>query len=96
MQTRKSISGYRVLLEGAPVMFKSSMQKSVALSVCEAEQIAGVLCAQDMLYVWCILELMGLKVKLPMILGMDNKGAVDLANNSDAAFSDYNTRLLVG
>ncbi len=41
-QTRKSISGYRVLLEGAPVMFKSSTQKSVALSVCEAEQTAGV------------------------------------------------------
>jgi hypothetical protein len=80
-QTQKSISGYRVLLEGAPVMFKSSTQKSVALSVCEAEQTAGVLCAQDMLYVWHILESMGLKVKLPMILEMDNKGAVDLANN---------------
>ena len=50
-QTRKSISGYRVLLEVAPVLFKSSMQKSVALSVCEAEQTAEVLCAQDMLYV---------------------------------------------
>jgi hypothetical protein len=36
-QTRKSISGYRVLLEGAPVMFKSLTQKSVALLVCEAE-----------------------------------------------------------
>jgi hypothetical protein len=84
-QTQKSISGYRVLLEGAPVtvMFKSSTQKSVALSVCEAEpeQTAGVLCAQDMLYVWHILESMGLKVKLLMILEMDNKGAVDLANN---------------
>jgi hypothetical protein len=34
-----------------------------------------------MLYVWHILESMGLKVKLPMILEMDNKGAVDLANN---------------
>jgi hypothetical protein len=34
-----------------------------------------------MLYVWHILELMGLKVKLLMILEMDNKGAVDLANN---------------
>ena len=80
-QTRKSISGYRVLLEDAPVMFKSSTQKSVALSVCEAEQTAGVLCAQDMLYVRHILESMGLKVKLPMILEMDNMGAVDLANN---------------
>ena len=68
-------------MEGAPVMFKSSTQKSVALSVCEAEQTAGVLCAQDMLYDRHIIKLMGLNVKLPMILEMDNKGAVDLANN---------------
>ncbi len=61
-QTRKSISGYRVLLEGAPVMFKSSTQKSVTLSVCEAQQTAGVLCAQDMLYVRHIIESVGLKV----------------------------------
>ncbi len=32
-QTQKSISRYVVYLEGAPVMFKSSTQKSVALSV---------------------------------------------------------------
>jgi hypothetical protein len=62
-------------------MFKSSMQKSVALSVCEAEQTVGVLYAQDKMYIQSVLESMGLKVKLPMILDMDNKGAVDLANN---------------
>jgi hypothetical protein len=81
MQTQKSIPGYRVFLEGAPVMFKSSMQKSVALSVCDAEQTAGVLCAQDMLYVQNVLESMGLKVELPMTIKMDNKGTVDLSNN---------------
>ena len=70
MQIGKSISQYRVLLEGAPVMFKKSKQKSVS----------RVLCAQGRLYVWNVLKLMGLKVKLPMILKMDNKGAVDLAN----------------
>ncbi len=80
-QMQKSISGFRVLLEGAPVMFESSTQKSVALSVCEAEQIAGVLCAQDMLYVQHILDSMELKVKLPMILEMDNNGAVDLSKD---------------
>ncbi len=62
-------------------MFKSSTQKSVALSVCEAEQTTGVLCAQDMMYVRNVLESMGLKAKLPMALEMDNKGAVNLANN---------------
>ncbi len=62
-------------------MFKSSMQKSVALSVCEAEQTAGVLCAQAMLYDWNVLKSMGLKGKLPMTVEIDNKGAVDVANN---------------
>ncbi len=68
-------------MEGAPVMFKNSTQKSVALSVCEAEQTAGVLCAQDMLYIQNVLKSIELKVRLPMLLKMDNKGKVDLANN---------------
>jgi hypothetical protein len=34
-----------------------------------------------MLYCKNVLESLGLKVKLPMLLEMDNKGAVDLANN---------------
>jgi hypothetical protein len=80
-QTRKSISGYSVLLKGAPVIFTSSTHKLVALSVCKAEQSSGVLCTQDMLYCKNVLESMGLKVKLPMLLKMDKKGAVDLANN---------------
>ena len=62
-------------------MMKSSTQKSVTLSVCEAKQSSGVLCAQDMLYCKNVLKSMGLKVKLPMLFKMDSKGAVDLANN---------------
>eukprot|EP00957_Ditylum_brightwellii_P136724 10426340-Ditylum_brightwellii.AAC.2 len=34
-----------------------------------------------MLYCKCILESMGLKVELPMVIYIDNSGAVDLANN---------------
>lgn len=79
--SRKSVSGHRVLLNGAPVMFKSGTQRIVALSVCEAELYAGISCAQDMLYVKHVIESLGLKVKLPMKLEIDNKGAVDLANN---------------
>ena len=37
--------------------------------------------AQDMLYVYRLLESIGLSVELPMLLEIDNKGAVDLANN---------------
>jgi hypothetical protein len=49
-QTRGSISSYRVLLKGAPVLFKSFTQKSVELLVCEAEQLSGVLYAHKTCY----------------------------------------------
>ena len=41
---------------------------------------AGVTCMQDMMYVYNLMSLMGLQVQLPMVLEMDNQGAVDLAN----------------
>ena len=53
----------------------------VALSVTEAELFAATQCAQDMLFEMRILNSMGLKVKLPMTLEVDNKGAKDLINN---------------
>ena len=78
---RRSVSGSVVMLEGSPIIFRSSTQKHVALSVTEAELYAGVSTAQDMLYTKNVLESLGLKVELPMILEMDNMGAVHLANN---------------
>jgi hypothetical protein len=53
----------------------------VALLSCGAELNAAVLCAQDMMYQKNMLESIGLKVELPMILEMDNKGAVNLVNS---------------
>ena len=79
--TRRSVSGYSTMLEGAPVTVKSSMQKVVALSVTEAETIAAVQCAQDMLHIMRIMEAMELNVERPMILHVDNSGAVDLINS---------------
>jgi hypothetical protein len=57
------------------------MQRIVALSVTEAELFAATKNAQDMLYTKCIIESLGLYVQLPMVLEVDNKGAVDLVNN---------------
>ncbi len=42
---------------------------------------AGVSTAQGMMYCYRIITSLGLKVELPMVLEMDNKGGVDLANN---------------
>ena len=46
--------------------------------------MAGVQCAQDMLYIKRVLESMGLSVELPMVLKIVNSGGVYLANNWSA------------
>ncbi len=62
-------------------MFKSSTERTVSLSTTKAETYVGVTCVQDMLFMKTVLELLGLKVKLPMVLKIFNQGAVYLANN---------------
>ena len=53
---RRSVSGWSVYLEGAPISVKSSMQNTAASSVAEAELMVAVSCAQDMLYTKRIME----------------------------------------
>jgi hypothetical protein len=79
-ETRKSVTGLIVFFEGVVVASKSGGQNTAALSTTEAEWNAAVSCAQSMLHVMNIVESLGLKVKKPMILQVDNKGSVDLAN----------------
>jgi hypothetical protein len=79
--TRRSVSGWSTFLHGAPISMKRKMMSIVALSVTEAELFAATCCAQDMLFEMRILESMGLKVKKPMILKIENNGAKDLCDN---------------
>jgi hypothetical protein len=57
----------------------SRMQKCVTLSVTEAEYFAAVEVVQNMLFAWRVLQSIGLQVKIPMVIEIDNEGAVDLA-----------------
>ena len=56
------------------------MSEYVCLSLTEAKLRAGILYAQDVSYVMPSLQSLELKVKLPVLLQMNNKGVVDLAN----------------
>ena len=56
---RRIISRGVVFLEGCPITFRSSIQKFVTLSVTEAESAAGVMVAQDMLYVYRLMDSIG-------------------------------------
>ena len=79
-ETRRSVTGYVGYLEGSLVVARSVMQKRSALSTTEAELYALVSCVQDLIYVKQLLGSMGLTVKTPIIVKVDNKGTVDLAN----------------
>jgi hypothetical protein len=79
--TRHSVMGRSTFVNDAPVIMKSNMRRYTDLSVTESELGGATETAQDMLFVMRLLESMGLKVKKPMILYIDNKGAKDLANN---------------
>ena len=80
LETRRSVSGYTVYLEEAPIVIKSLMQRIITLSSTEAELLALVQAVQEMMSAKRLLESMHLKVKLPMLIECDNKGAVDLVN----------------
>ena len=79
--SRHSVNGWICFLEGCPINCASKMMPIIALSVTEAELYAAIQCVQDMLFAWRVLISMGMLVELPMILEVDNKGAVDLCNN---------------
>ena len=49
-------------MDGVPISLRSAMQTFVTLSVTEAEIVTGVMVAQDMLYVYHLLELLELNV----------------------------------
>ena len=74
----RSVSGCTTKLEGVPVICRSRMQQCVTLSVTEAEVVAGCETAQDMMFTKRIVESIGFQVELPMLLEMDNKGAVEM------------------
>ncbi len=62
-------------------MHRNATQMTVALLSCKAELNAAVLCVQDIIYQKNTLESIGLKVEYPMVLEMDNRGAINLINS---------------
>ena len=57
------------------------MQPITSLSVTEAELVAATECAQDLVFIKNVLESIGLKVRVPMQLNIDNSGCIDLICN---------------
>ena len=79
--TRISVYGYKIYLNGALISWKSKSGKSVTLSSTEAEYFACSEATKEVMFVKNILETMGIDMKVPAVVKMDNTGAIFLANN---------------
>jgi hypothetical protein len=80
-ENRQGVSGYVVFLLGVPILWKSKSQKSITLSSSEAEYFAMSEAAKDVRFIAMVLELLGIKVQIPVTVMVDNIGAIFMAEN---------------
>jgi hypothetical protein len=80
-ETRKSVYGYVTYYCGAPISWKSKSGDSVTLSSTEAEYYASSETAKELLFIHNLIISMEKNLELPIIMNVDNTGAIYLANN---------------
>ena len=78
---RYSMSGYVILLHGGPVAWSTRKQSIIALSTAEAEYIALMAVAREVLYLQALLGELYEPVNLPTPINCDNQSAIALASN---------------
>ena len=79
--SRKSVYGYVTYYCGAPISWKSKSGDSVTLSSTEAEYYASSETAKELLFIHNLIISMEKNLELPIIMNVDNTGAIYLANN---------------
>ena len=79
--TRRSVSGYILYVRGVPIAWRSKAQRSVTLSSTEAEWVALSEAVKEIIFVLQLLESLEIKVELPIIVRIDNVGAIFMSGN---------------
>ncbi|KAF0704318.1 hypothetical protein AaE_015000 [Aphanomyces astaci] len=79
---RRSTTGFICFVSGGAVSWKSARQRVVALSTCEAEYIALVEMAKEVVWLRGLLQEMGVDQQVPTITWCDNKSAIATAEGS--------------
>ena len=79
--SRRSVSGYIIYVCGVPVCWRSKAQRSVTLSSTEAEYVAISEAVKELLFVIQVLEMMMIRVTYPVIVHVDNVGAIFMSGN---------------
>ena len=79
---RRSVSGFIIYILGVPISWRSRQMRSVVLSSSEAEYVSLSEAAKEIKFIYQILMSMGMKVKTPIIVRVDNVGAIFMAENA--------------
>lgn len=79
--TRRSVTGYVVMVNGGPVSWRSQQQRTVAQSSCEAELMALAAVTKEALWMRKAMAAFYLDISKPLTLFEDNQGCIAIANN---------------
>ena len=80
--TRRSTSGFTLMLNGAAVSWKSKRQTVVALSSAEAEFVAASSLVQEVIYTRRLLEKLGFPQAEPTVIYEDNRTCIAWSEGS--------------
>mmetsp|Transcript_64699 Transcript_64699/g.111136 ORF Transcript_64699/g.111136 Transcript_64699/m.111136 type:complete len:188 (+) Transcript_64699:812-1375(+) len=81
--TRKSTSGYCMLMNGGLVCWSSRLQATVALSTAEAETIAATEAVKQLMHLRLFLRELGQEQVDPSVVYEDNNAAILLAHGKE-------------
>ena len=79
--TRRSVTGFVLFVRNVPVCWRSKAQRIVTLSSTEAEWYALSEAVKEVIFVVQLIESIGIQIQLPVIVRVDNVGAVFMAKN---------------
>ena len=80
--SRRSVTGYIILLGSSPISWKSKKQGTVSRSSSEAEYRAMAQAASEITWLVRLLEELGVSNLTPVKLNCDNQSALHIAKNS--------------
>jgi hypothetical protein len=79
---RRSITGYLILFNETPIIWKSQRQPCIAMSSTEAEIIAASAASQDLIWIQRVLQDLSTSAIEPTNLLIDNEGAEALERDN--------------
>jgi hypothetical protein len=81
-ETKHSVSGLTIFLNGTPIFWASAKQTIVADSTCTAEFIASSICCKYMLQLINMTQFLGFRCPPPYKLYTDSQASLSIASNA--------------